>query len=111
MNTPMSVLLDRDALVLTELTKYYGQFKAVDSLSVGIPQGECFGLLGINGAGKTTTFKMLSGDEKVSSGNAYVNRFNIKDDMKEVGLTFYFSNHKFCFIFYHFSELRLCRYR
>ena len=40
MNTPMSLLSARDALILTELTKYYGKFKAVDSLSVGIPQGE-----------------------------------------------------------------------
>ncbi|KAL4469345.1 hypothetical protein ABPG72_005981 [Tetrahymena utriculariae] len=35
---------------------------AVDRVSFGIKQGDCFGLLGINGAGKTTTFKMLSGE-------------------------------------------------
>lgn len=40
-----------------------GKFKVgVDNLNLGIPMGECFGLLGVNGAGKTTTFKMLSGD-------------------------------------------------
>ncbi len=36
---------------------------AVNNLSFGIPNGECFALLGVNGAGKTTTFRMLSGDE------------------------------------------------
>jgi len=40
---------------------------------VGVPKGQCFGLLGVNGAGKTTTFKMLTGDEQISKGSAYVN--------------------------------------
>ena len=35
--------------------------RAVRGVWVGIPQGECFGLLGVNGAGKTTTFKILTG--------------------------------------------------
>lgn len=35
---------------------------AVRSMSLGIPQGECFGLLGVNGAGKTSTMGMLTGD-------------------------------------------------
>jgi ABC-type multidrug transport system fused ATPase/permease subunit len=40
---------------------------AVQSLSFGIPKGECFGFLGINGAGKTTTLSILSGEFPVSS--------------------------------------------
>jgi ABC-type multidrug transport system ATPase subunit len=43
---------------------------AVNKVSFGIPNGECFALLGVNGAGKTTTFKMLSGDEIKTSGEA-----------------------------------------
>jgi len=35
---------------------------AVDRMSFGVKNGECFGLLGVNGAGKTTTFKMLCGE-------------------------------------------------
>uniref|UniRef100_A0A7N6B5M8 ABC transporter domain-containing protein n=1 Tax=Anabas testudineus TaxID=64144 RepID=A0A7N6B5M8_ANATE len=56
-----------DILELRQLTKIYKrkQKPAVDRLCVGIPPGECFGLLGVNGAGKTSTFKMLTGDSVV----------------------------------------------
>jgi len=60
---------------------------AVDHLSLGIPEGECFGLLGINGAGKTTTFKMLSGDYTSTSGTAYLDGFNINTMLRKVFLT------------------------
>ena len=43
------------------VTKYYGDFKAVDNLSFEVQDGEIFGLLGVNGAGKTTTFRMIIG--------------------------------------------------
>ncbi|KAL7984894.1 hypothetical protein Chor_003464 [Crotalus horridus] len=61
-------------LKLQELTKIYAgrRVPAVDRLCVGVRPGECFGLLGVNGAGKTTTFKMLTGDIKVTSGDAVV---------------------------------------
>ena len=45
---------------------------------------ECFGLLGINGAGKTTTFRMLTGDETMTSGTAVVDGFDIREDMNRV---------------------------
>ena len=51
---------------------------------MGIPQGECFGLLGVNGAGKTTTFKMMTGDHPISSGEAYLDTFSVIKDIKEV---------------------------
>ena len=66
------------------LQKYYGNFLAVDKLCVGIPQGECFDLLGVNGAGKTTTFKMMTGDHPISSGEAYLDTFSVIKDIKEV---------------------------
>lgn len=50
-----------------------GRNTAVDRLCVGVPKGQCFGLLGVNGAGKTTTFKMLTGDIFVTKGNAFLN--------------------------------------
>ena len=48
-------------LKVENVTKYYGDFKAVDNLSFTVKEGEIFGLLGVNGAGKTTTFRMIIG--------------------------------------------------
>ena len=48
-------------LKVENITKYYGNFKAVDNLSFEVKPGEIFGLLGVNGAGKTTTFRMIMG--------------------------------------------------
>ncbi|XP_048758710.2 phospholipid-transporting ATPase ABCA3-like isoform X2 [Ostrea edulis] len=73
-----------DSLILKEVTKYYGQHLAVNHISVGIPQGECFGLLGVNGAGKTTTFKMLTGDEIMTTGEAYLNGQSVKSELAMV---------------------------
>lgn len=50
-----------------------GSILAVDRLCLGVRPGECFGLLGVNGAGKTSTFKMLTGDESTTGGEAFVN--------------------------------------
>uniref|UniRef100_A0AAY4BFC7 ABC transporter domain-containing protein n=1 Tax=Denticeps clupeoides TaxID=299321 RepID=A0AAY4BFC7_9TELE len=74
-------------LILQELSKVYcgGQsLLAVDRLSLAVSRGECFGLLGFNGAGKTTTFKMLTGDETVSAGDAYIDGYSILRDIKKV---------------------------
>ncbi|XP_067683948.1 phospholipid-transporting ATPase ABCA3-like [Haliotis asinina] len=75
---------DSDALVLKDLYKRYGNFVAVDNLSVGIPEKECFGLLGQNGAGKTTTFKMITGDVMLTRGNVFLKSFDIKNHTQKV---------------------------
>uniref|UniRef100_A0AAR2L9H2 P-type phospholipid transporter n=1 Tax=Pygocentrus nattereri TaxID=42514 RepID=A0AAR2L9H2_PYGNA len=72
-----------DILELRELTKRK-QKPAVDRLCVGIPPGECFGLLGVNGAGKTSTFKMLTGDSVVTSGEAFLARKSILREIDQV---------------------------
>ncbi|CAG7819982.1 unnamed protein product, partial [Allacma fusca] len=73
-----------DALIIKGLTKMYkGKFTAVDNLNLGVKKGEIFGLLGINGAGKTTTFKMLTGDCSITSGDAYINSFSIKNHRRK----------------------------
>ncbi|KAL1023696.1 hypothetical protein UPYG_G00044710 [Umbra pygmaea] len=75
-----------DILELKQLTKVYQrkQKPAVDRLCVGIPPGECFGLLGVNGAGKTSTFKMLTGDSIITSGEAYLAGKSVLTEMNEV---------------------------
>jgi len=55
--------------------------RAVRGINVGIPRNECFGLLGVNGAGKTTTFKILTGDESMTSGSAYIKGYDVATDM------------------------------
>lgn len=55
-------------LKVENVTKYYGDFKAVDHLSFEVKEGEIFGLLGINGAGKTTTFRMIMGLLDITEG-------------------------------------------
>lgn len=78
-----------DVLVIKDLTKTFkvpGRpvFAAVDHISLGVPLGECFGLLGVNGAGKTTTFKMLTGDEIPTLGTASVDSFDIGTALNQV---------------------------
>ena len=70
-------------LKVEKITKYYGDFLAVDNLSFEVKPGEIFGLLGVNGAGKTTTFRMIVGLLKPTSGkitlNGYPIDYNITD--------------------------------
>uniref|UniRef100_A0A452IH84 P-type phospholipid transporter n=1 Tax=Gopherus agassizii TaxID=38772 RepID=A0A452IH84_9SAUR len=74
-----------DILVLHDLTKVRrGRKPAVDRLCVGIPPGECFGLLGVNGAGKTSTFKMLTGDTEVTLGYACLKGHSVLSDLQLV---------------------------
>ncbi|XP_062542051.1 phospholipid-transporting ATPase ABCA3-like [Armigeres subalbatus] len=71
-------------LVIKGLTKYYKSFQAVNNLSVAIDRSECFGLLGVNGAGKTSTFKIMTGDESFSSGEAWVKGISLVTNMSTV---------------------------
>ena len=66
------------------LTKYYGDFLAVDHISFDIKEGEIFGFLGPNGAGKTTTIRMLAAIFPPSDGSASVAGFDISDDAMSV---------------------------
>ena len=55
-----------------ELCKVFGEFTALDGLSLGVEEGTIFGFLGPNGAGKTTTIRILTGLAHATSGNAWV---------------------------------------
>jgi ABC-2 type transport system ATP-binding protein len=46
---------------LTQITKKYGNYPAVNNLNLSVPKGEIFGFIGPNGAGKTTTIKIMGG--------------------------------------------------
>ena len=54
-----------------DVTKAFGSFKAVDSASVTLEQGDILGLIGPNGAGKSTFFNCLTGDLMSSSGKVF----------------------------------------
>src|SRR5262245_20367264 len=55
-------------LQLINVTKQFGAFTAVDHLSLTVPQGSFFALLGASGCGKTTTLRMVAGLEEPTSG-------------------------------------------
>uniref|UniRef100_G3P0K8 P-type phospholipid transporter n=1 Tax=Gasterosteus aculeatus aculeatus TaxID=481459 RepID=G3P0K8_GASAC len=75
-----------DILSMIDLSKVYksGRKPAVDRLCLGIPRGECFGLLGVNGAGKTSTFRMLTGDTSITYGEAFLNQHSVMTEMERV---------------------------
>jgi len=79
-----------EVLQIKKLTKIYTKrgskepLVAVDSMTVGVPKGECFGLLGVNGAGKTTTFQMLTGDTTPSAGDSYVCGHSVTSELDDV---------------------------
>ncbi|MTB27761.1 MAG: ATP-binding cassette domain-containing protein, partial [Actinobacteria bacterium] len=59
-------------LRLANLTKQFGETKAVDNLSITIPAGSFFALLGASGCGKTTTLRMVAGLEDPSAGQVFI---------------------------------------
>jgi len=79
----MTIQLEAPAIEIRSLTKSYGTTVAVNNLSVAIPKGSIFGLLGTNGAGKTTTFKCILGLARPTSGQAMFGGYPLRPDMFE----------------------------
>lgn len=71
-------------LVHNLIKKFKSNFVAVKGISFGVAPGECFGLLGINGAGKTTTFRILTGDEIPTSGDAVITQYRLGSEKHKV---------------------------
>ncbi|MEO6221175.1 MAG: gliding motility-associated ABC transporter ATP-binding subunit GldA [Ginsengibacter sp.] len=65
------------SIVITNLTKYYGNQKAIDNISFQVNDNEIVGFLGPNGAGKSTTMKIVTGYVTADSGTALVNGINV----------------------------------
>lgn len=88
--------MTRDAVVHTEqLTKTFGDVKAVDSVTFDIDRGEVFGMLGPNGSGKTTTIRMLCGLLIPSSGSATVAGFDVRTQSEEIRRNIGYMSQKF----------------
>ena len=78
------------AILIDNVTKRYGNFTAVNGLSLSVAQGEIFGFLGMNGAGKTTTLRMLAGILRPTSGNIYIGGIDLAEyPVKAKGITGY----------------------
>jgi len=67
-----------------DLTRRFGDFVAVDRVSLEVRRGEIFGFLGPNGAGKSTTIRMLCGILAPTSGEAYVGGFDVRREPDKV---------------------------
>ncbi|HEX6849278.1 MAG TPA: ABC transporter ATP-binding protein [Chitinophagaceae bacterium] len=67
-----------------DLVKKYGDFTAVKGLSFDVKEGEIFGLLGPNGAGKSTTLEIIETLREKTSGEVWVNGFNLDKDPDEI---------------------------
>jgi ABC-2 type transport system ATP-binding protein len=72
------------SIVVENISKNYGEQKALDNISFSIKKGEIVGFLGPNGAGKSTLMKILTTYLKADSGTALVNEFNVVSEQKNV---------------------------
>lgn len=76
--------MENKAIECKELTKQFGDFKAVDRITFDVNQGEIFGFLGANGAGKTTAMRILCGLSYPTSGEAKVAGFDVYKQQEQI---------------------------
>jgi ABC-2 type transport system ATP-binding protein len=88
-------MADAYSVQINELSRRFGKFVAVDSISLDVRQGEIFGFLGANGAGKTTTIRMLCGLLLPSSGQASVAGYDIYKQTAEIKQVIGYMSQKF----------------
>jgi ABC-2 type transport system ATP-binding protein len=83
---------------LRNVTKKFGSFTAVDDISLVVPAGEFFGFLGPNGAGKTTTIKMMAGLFSPTSGQIFINGYDVvKNPIEAKSFTSYVPDQPFLY--------------
>ena len=73
-----------NVITVKDLTKRFGSFTAVDSISFEVSRGEIFGFLGANGAGKTTAMRMLCGLSYPTSGSGTVAGFDVMKEGEQI---------------------------
>jgi ABC-2 type transport system ATP-binding protein len=83
------------AVLIDDLSKRFGDFVAVDHVSLEVRQGEIFGFLGPNGAGKSTTIRILCGLMAPTSGNATVAGFNVATQSEDIKRNIGYMSQKF----------------
>lgn len=79
--------MENKAIKISNLTKSYGEFKAVNDLSFDVDCGTMIGFLGVNGAGKSTTINMLSTILKPNGGQVTINGYELGKDDKKIRQT------------------------
>ncbi|MBU0951438.1 MAG: ABC transporter ATP-binding protein [Elusimicrobia bacterium] len=84
-----------ESISVTNLTKQFGKFTAVNAINFEIRQGEIFGFLGPNGSGKSTTIRMLCGIIESTSGEGYVGGYNINTESEKVKSVIGYMSQKF----------------
>jgi ABC-2 type transport system ATP-binding protein len=83
------------AIICKDLTKQFGDFKAVDRITFDVDQGEIFGFLGANGAGKTTAMRILCGLSFPTSGSATVAGFDVYKQQEQIKRNIGYMSQKF----------------
>lgn len=86
---------EEKVIEVDNLSKHFGNFKAVDEISFDVKKGEVFGFLGANGAGKTTAIKMLTGIWSSTSGKAKVAGFDINKNRNQLKENIGYMSQKF----------------
>ncbi|MGE0770424.1 MAG: ABC transporter ATP-binding protein [Cyclobacteriaceae bacterium] len=83
------------AIDVRDLTKRFGDFTAVDSISFNVRRGEIFGFLGANGAGKTTAMRMLCGLSLPTEGQATVAGYDLYREAEKIKKSIGYMSQKF----------------
>ncbi len=84
-----------NAVIIDKLTKKFGDFVAVDQITLTVEKGEIFGFLGANGAGKTTAIRMLCGLLLPTSGKGTVAGFDIYKENEKIKRSIGYTSQKF----------------
>ena len=90
-------MIDTNSHIITanKLTKTFGDFTAVDAISLDVHKGEIFGFLGANGAGKSTAMRMFCGLLSPTSGEASVAGFDVRTQSEMIKRNIGYMSQKF----------------